>query len=403
MKKGRGLYSSGIAVKPRRRRWNKQMVMEELRVAYQKLGRAPMAKEVPRRLLWAVLWYFKKWNDGLKAAGIPLRQRRIVKRKWNEEKVAEELRTWYKKLGRTPSKREVPTHLMGLVSYYFGSWNRGLEAGGLPIRYRQPPHESTSDLIIPEYVPLTPEMAAFLAWITETAVSKTSRRSWMMVLDSPDPQLHRLLREDCRKLGYQNRNWQKSITSQRTLVCSKKLIEKMAYFIDWERDPEKRRDYSKPSAYTWKIRSTYFGQHTRLTDANLISRLFDCEGFPTWTTHRNRKYIRVAMISVNRDGLKQIQELLSKSFSIKGNMYTMKIHHCLDCHKNRCKRCGKKGHRFAIKYKICPCCGSANIETSIHYGLFIHDKKSVDAFVKEINFGLPRKRRKLEKLYASFD
>ncbi|MCY9308676.1 hypothetical protein MOF23_06765 [Bacillus inaquosorum] len=123
----RGLEAAGLTP-GKVRGYTEEELIEVLQQKAKELGRAPKSNEVKQ--FQAIVRHFGSFNKGLESAGLAFNRERSRSNPYTKEELIEILQCIAKKLGRTPTQREVKQ--AGIIQKHFGSFNKGLEAAGLP-------------------------------------------------------------------------------------------------------------------------------------------------------------------------------------------------------------------------------------------------------------------------------
>ncbi|MCT6515373.1 hypothetical protein N0B30_22350 (plasmid) [Bacillus subtilis] len=110
------------------RGYTEEELIEVLQYKAKELGRSPKSNEVKQ--FQAIVRHFGSFNKGLEAAGLAFHRERSRSNPYTIEELIKILQCRAKKLGRTPTQREVKQ--AGIIQKHFGSFNKGLEAAGLP-------------------------------------------------------------------------------------------------------------------------------------------------------------------------------------------------------------------------------------------------------------------------------
>ena len=134
----KSLIAAGLKINHSNAAVTKSACVLELSRVTKKLGHTPTKEEFYRHASMSsavVHGRFGTWNKGLIAAGlIPVKRMNITK-----VECISELRRMAKQLGRAPKRTEFNEHAAMttiVICRHFGSWNRGLAAAGLDVRFR---------------------------------------------------------------------------------------------------------------------------------------------------------------------------------------------------------------------------------------------------------------------------
>lgn len=113
--------------------WSKDLIVAELKIVYKQCGHTPTYRELRKTrmdLQSAIERHFKKYNNAIKAADLPLNNIR-----WSQSKVINELQKVSEKINRTPTERDLKSlklfDLFGAAILWFGSYNNAIIASGL--------------------------------------------------------------------------------------------------------------------------------------------------------------------------------------------------------------------------------------------------------------------------------
>ena len=123
----RGLEAAGLTP-GKVRDYTEEELIEILQYKAKELGRTPKSNEIKQ--FQTIVKHFGSFNQGLEAAGLAFNRERSRSNPYTKEELIEILQHKAKKLGRTPTQREVKQ--AGIIQKHFGSFNKGLEAAGLP-------------------------------------------------------------------------------------------------------------------------------------------------------------------------------------------------------------------------------------------------------------------------------
>ncbi|CAI6330960.1 homing endonuclease associated repeat-containing protein [Bacillus subtilis] len=125
--------------------YTEEELLEILREAEKKLGRAPKFTEIKQRQ--TIVNHFGTFNAGLKAAGLTLNREGSKTTPYTKEQLIEVLCKMASELGRTPKSKEVPQ--LEAIKRCFGSFNNALMAAGLPLnsKYTSKNPYKTEELI----------------------------------------------------------------------------------------------------------------------------------------------------------------------------------------------------------------------------------------------------------------
>ncbi|MEX3914329.1 hypothetical protein AB4672_21385 [Bacillus paralicheniformis] len=123
----RGLEAAGLTP-GKARNYTEEELIEILQYKAKELGRTPKSNEIKQ--FQTIVKHFGSFNQGLEAAGLAFNRERSSSNPYTKEELIEILQHKAKKLGRTPTQREVKQ--AGIIQKHFGSFNKGLEAAGLP-------------------------------------------------------------------------------------------------------------------------------------------------------------------------------------------------------------------------------------------------------------------------------
>lgn len=107
-----------------RQKISDEELLDKLRAFYKAHGRTPSIRTFPGGATYEKR--FGSWNTALQAAGLPINKPGFVP---DEEMIAA-LQNFYREYGRSPTLNEFPK--AGTIEQRFGSWNKALEAAGLP-------------------------------------------------------------------------------------------------------------------------------------------------------------------------------------------------------------------------------------------------------------------------------
>jgi hypothetical protein len=131
-----GTYTNAIkqsGLNPNITYWSKELIIKDLKKLYKQLGHTPTYRELRKirlDLQSAIQRYFKRYNDAIKAANLPLNNIR-----WSKIKIINKLQQIANKLGRTPTERDLRTlklfDLFGAILRWFGSYNNAIISAGL--------------------------------------------------------------------------------------------------------------------------------------------------------------------------------------------------------------------------------------------------------------------------------
>jgi len=131
-----GTYVNAVKrarLKPNKIYWSKELIIKELRRLYKQFGHTPTYRELRKirlDLQAAIERHFKKYNNAVTAANLPLNNIR-----WSKNKIIKQLKNLAKRLGHTPTERELRRmnlcDLFGAIQRHFKSYNRAMESAGL--------------------------------------------------------------------------------------------------------------------------------------------------------------------------------------------------------------------------------------------------------------------------------
>lgn len=118
--------------------WSHQTILQALQAWNEKYGSPPKAPQWRKATLThpsnvTVADWFGSWNEGLRAAGLPFKPRFSG---WTEETIVAACRAWYLQHGRKPRQREwgATTDLQPhykIVTKRFGTWSAMIRASRL--------------------------------------------------------------------------------------------------------------------------------------------------------------------------------------------------------------------------------------------------------------------------------
>jgi hypothetical protein len=113
------------------KRKSREEMIQDLLKLHSELKRTPRATDLNGRKDMcgknAYSLEFGSWNNALKEAGIPHNWRRVT-----DEEIISVLVDFYKKNGRSPTTRDKLEVGWSTIANRFGTWNKALEAAGLP-------------------------------------------------------------------------------------------------------------------------------------------------------------------------------------------------------------------------------------------------------------------------------
>ena len=129
---GKAIKAAGL--RPITNSWTKDQIIKEIKQIQQHFGYIPHAKDLPqlgyKGLHSGAVSKFGNWGNALALAGF-----KIMRRRWNKEKVVKELRLLYEKTGKIPNYgelyREGEKGLPQAARKYHGSWVNAMRAAGL--------------------------------------------------------------------------------------------------------------------------------------------------------------------------------------------------------------------------------------------------------------------------------
>lgn len=131
-----GTYTNAIKqskLKPNLTYWSRSLIIKELKKIYKQIGHTPTYRELRKirlDLQAAIERHFKKYNNAIISAGLPLNNIR-----WSKSKVIKKLQQVARKLGRTPTERDLRAlnffDLFGATVVWFGSYNNAIISAGL--------------------------------------------------------------------------------------------------------------------------------------------------------------------------------------------------------------------------------------------------------------------------------
>jgi len=129
--------------------WSRAEIIQALQAGNTRLGRTPTQNDIDSHAglpdSKSVRRHFASWHDALNAAG--LTPHAPPARTWDHASIIAALQDFDAEHGHPPRRRDFDRHQGryphgGVVARYFGSWNAGLHAAGLPIlRQARPPWE----------------------------------------------------------------------------------------------------------------------------------------------------------------------------------------------------------------------------------------------------------------------
>jgi sulfur relay (sulfurtransferase) DsrC/TusE family protein len=107
------------------RKFSDEELIKRLRDFYHKHGRSPTFRDMRGATTFEKR--FGSWNTALEAADLPINKKSYV----TDEEMIQALREFYEQNRRTPTLAEFPAR--GTIEQRFGTWNKALQAAGLPL------------------------------------------------------------------------------------------------------------------------------------------------------------------------------------------------------------------------------------------------------------------------------
>ncbi len=115
--------------------WTEEAIIKEIKRVHQHFGYIPNAKKLHkvgyRGLYTGAISKFGNWSNALASAGF-----KVVRERWNKEKIILKLKKFYEETGRVPNYGELNKHkenygLLQAARKYWGSWVNAMHAAGL--------------------------------------------------------------------------------------------------------------------------------------------------------------------------------------------------------------------------------------------------------------------------------
>lgn len=119
------------------KKWTKDIIIEHIQEFHTINGRSPVDKDFYKHTTYpnptTVKKYFGTWNKALEAAGVPVTKYNKRNNFWTKELVIKAINDYYMKFNKIPEYRDFipPTYPSRMVAVrIFGSWNKAIEAAG---------------------------------------------------------------------------------------------------------------------------------------------------------------------------------------------------------------------------------------------------------------------------------